>query len=332
MLDTAPLLRDFNASFGGSPRLFRAPGRVNLIGEHTDYMEGYCLPIAVDRAVLVAAAPREDGDLQIRSRAFPDAGRFSAEEVEGPPTGAWHDLVRGMAAVLRRMHVHIRGANLLIDGDVPIGGGLSSSAAVAVATGQALLALSDQRWGALELSISVQAAENEFVGTRSGLLDPLAVTCGRPGHAVLIECGSGETSLVPLDGDSMSVLVFDTRTKRDLSASAYNDRRAECEAGLQLLETFDSGIGSLRDVDAAILGRFVDLIPPPVFSRLRHVVLENGRVLAAVRCLSRGDLGAFGRLMFESHRSLREDYDVSTDELDWVVAEASEYRAYSVRR
>jgi galactokinase len=235
MPSTASLIAGFDALFGATPRIFRAPGRVNLIGEHTDYMAGLCLPIAIDRAVTVAAAAREDDALYLHSKVFGVAGPFALGGIEPSVQRAWHDAIRGVAAVLRRKGVPVRGANLLIDSDLPVGGGLSSSAAVAVAAGSALLALSQASLSPLELSMAVQTAENEFAGTRCGLLDPLAITSARAGHAVLIDCRSGETELIPF-GDA-AVLVFDTRTKHDLSGSGYNERRAECEEGLRQLRT-----------------------------------------------------------------------------------------------
>jgi galactokinase len=318
--DLDSLVREHQKSFGGRVRLFRAPGRVNLIGEHTDYMDGLCLPIAVDRAAVVAAARRRDDQLAIHSTAFGPASQFSLADLGPRRTNAWHDLVRGVAAVLQRMKRRLTGASLLIDSDIPVGGGMSSSAAVAVAVGHALLALSNQRLNALELSLVVQAAENEFVGAQSGLLDPLAITSGRLGHAVLIDCRVRTTLPVVLDARG-TVVVVDTRTPRDLASSGYNERRAECEAGLELMKTLVPGLESLRELDTVTLARLSDRIPDRFFRRLRHVVTENTRVRGAVGCLKRHDLRAFGRLMFDSHRSLAEDYDVTTPELDWVVAE-----------
>jgi galactokinase len=318
MSSPASLVAEFQTRFGAAPRLFRAPGRVNLIGEHTDYMDGLCLPIAVDRSVTVAAAPRADGRLELHSKAFGSAGPFDLASQDASDQRSWHDAIRGVAAVLRRT-LPLNGANVLIDSDLPIGGGMSSSAAVAVGTARALLALSRCSMTPLELSMAVREAENEFAGARSGLLDPLAITSARARHAVLIDCRSGGTTLVPFD--DAAVLVFDTRTKHDLAGSGYNQRRAECEAGLQLLETYVPGLETLRDIDSAGLSAFHGRIPSPMFERVRHVVLENERVLAAVEALRRRDMPAFGTLMFESHRSLSGDYAVSTPELDWTVSE-----------
>jgi galactokinase len=318
MCTLASLVTEFQTLFGGAPRAFRAPGRVNLIGEHTDYMGGLCLPIAVDRAVMVLAAPRDDGMLRIHSKAFGSAGPFSIDGLVPSERRAWHDVIRGVAAVLQRNGSLATGANLLIDSDLAIGGGMSSSAAVAVAAGRALLALSGAHLECLELSLAVQAAETEFTGTRCGLLDPLAIGSARAAHAVLIDCLSRTTALVPFEG--AAVLVVDTRTKRDLSGTGYNQRRAECEAGLAMLRTHAPKIETLRDVDSAKLGDFGGRIPPLVLGRVRHVTSENERVVAAVDALRRHDVAAFGALMFDSHRSLRTDYAVSTEELDWVVA------------
>jgi galactokinase len=318
MSSPASLAAEFETLFGTAPRVFRTPGRVNLIGEHTDYMAGLCLPIAVDRAVTVAAASRDDGMLLLHSKAFGDAGPFSLANLAPSEPRAWHDVISGVAAVLLRNGLPVHGANLLIDTDLPIGGGMSSSAAVAVGAGRALLALSHAHLEPLELSMAVQAAESEFMGTRCGLLDPLAICSARAGQSVLIDCRSRTTALVPFDG--AAVLVFDTRTKRDLSGSGYNQRRGECEAGLALLRKYAPEIGTLRDVESARLDDFAGRVRSPFFERVRHVVSENERVVAAAEALRRRDIAAFGALMLDSHRSLREDYAVTTDELDWAVS------------
>jgi galactokinase len=302
--------------YGGVPRLYRAPGRVNLIGEHTDYNDGFVLPAAIDMYMWVALAPRSDDRLRVHSENMNARAEFDL--ADRAPRGDWSDYVHGVAVVLRDAGHRVGGADMLVRGGVPVGSGLSSSAALEVATGFALLDGSGMAVDRVELARLCQRVENEFVGARCGIMDQFIVCTGRAGHATLLDCRSLESTQVPLPGDARLV-ICNTMVKHDLAAGEYNARRAECEAGVRELARLLPGVSALRDVSTEDFDRAGGTLPETVFRRCRHVVGENARTLAAASALERGDLTAFGALMTESHRSLRDDYEVSCEELDVMV-------------
>lgn len=309
------LVDDFQRLFGQAPRLFRAPGRVNLIGEHTDYNDGFVMPAPLEFATTVAAAPRTDGLVVLHSRDFPqEEVTFELAELR-PGTGHhWADYVRGVAYVLRRRFPGLRGAHLLVEGNVPIGAGLSSSASVEVASALALLGVSEiAAPPGPELARLCQSAENEYVGMRCGIMDQFVSCCGQAGHALMLDCRSLEFRQLPLATEARLVIV-NSGVKHALAGGEYNQRRASCEAGAAQL-----GVSALRD---ATLPAVEELLDPILRRRCRHVVSENQRVLDAAAALERGDLSDFGRLMVESHESLRVDYEVSCNELDLMVNKA----------
>ncbi len=309
-------LRDaFSEMSARAPRFFRAPGRVNLIGEHVDYSEGFVLPMAIDRATFVAVAPRDDGVVRIRSLDRDERAEFGLDERDPRPRGAWSDYAQGVALALAR-RVALRGADLVVRTSVPIGAGLSSSAAFELAVGLALLAAAGETLPALELARAAQEAENGFVGLRSGIMDQLASAFGVRDHALLIDCCTQDVTPVALPSD-LAVVVADSGVKHQLAASAYNDRRAESEEAARLL-----GARSLRDISVAELARRAAALPEPLRRRARHVVTENARVLAAVSALRENDLARAGALMNASHDSLRDDYEVSSPELDLLAETA----------
>jgi galactokinase len=306
-------LRDaFAALSDRAPRFFRAPGRVNLIGEHVDYSEGFVLPLAIDRATVVAAAPRDDRRVRIRSLDRDETAEFDLDAPDPQPAGAWSDYARGVALALGR-RIPLAGADLALRTTVPIGAGLSSSAAFELAVGLALVTLSGAALSPHELAHAAQEAENGFVGLRSGIMDQLASAYGVRDHALLIDCRTEEISPVPLPG-SAAIVVADTGVKHELASSAYNDRRAQSEEAARRF-----GVRTLRDVSVAEFARRSATLPEPLRRRARHVVGENARVLAAVVALREGDVAAAGALMYASHESLRDDYEVSAPELDVLV-------------
>lgn len=310
------MIAEFRRLYGQQPRLFRAPGRVNLIGEHTDYNAGFVMPAPLDFATRVAAAPRTDGLVVLRSRDFPEEEvTFElADLLPGSGGHHWADYVRGVAWVLRQNYPELKGAHLLIEGDVPIGAGLSSSASVEVAAALALLAVSELPTPpGPELAKICQRAENEFVGMRCGIMDQFVSCCGQAGHALMLDCRSLEYRQLPLASEAQLVIV-NSGIKHALAGGEYNQRRASCEAGALKL-----GVPALRD---ATLPAVEDLLDPLLRRRCRHVVGENQRVVEAARALERGDLVEFGALMYASHESLRVDYEVSCPELDLMVHKA----------
>ncbi|NPV08068.1 MAG: galactokinase [Anaerolineae bacterium] len=309
----------FVDAFGRPPEVVaRAPGRVNLIGEHTDYNDGFVLPVAIDRAVYVAASARADDRVTLVAVDFGERAEFALGRIERDPVHGWSNYPRGVAWVLQGRGLRLSGMDAAIHGDVPIGAGLSSSAALEVATAKALQALSGFALDDVELARAAQEAENRFVGMQCGIMDQFVSVLGRRDHALLIDCRFLEHRAVPMLA-GYRVVVADTMKRRGLVDSQYNQRRAECEAGVRLLRQRLGGITALRDVTPAQLEEHKEVLPEVVYRRCRHVVRENERVLAAVAALGASDAATFGRLMLQSHASLRDDYEVSSPELDFMV-------------
>ena len=319
MIDRARLSRAFAEAYARPPRLFCAPGRVNLIGEHTDYNDGFVLPMALERETCVAAAPRADRLVRVRALDLGEQAEFALDEPGARRRGTWLDYVEGVAQALMRRGVAVGGADLAIMSDVPVGAGLSSSAALEVATGLALASLAGGAIDRVQLALAGQEAEHTYVGANVGIMDQLIAALGRAGHALLIDCRALTTTLLPVDTARTLVVICDTRVKHDLAASEYNERRAECEQGVELLRAALPGIRALRDVSVAEFERHEQLLPEPVRRRCRHVVTENARTLAAAEALKADRFAEMGRLMYASHESLRRDYEVSCRELDTLV-------------
>jgi galactokinase len=312
----------FREMFGTSARVFRAPGRVNVIGEHTDYNDGFVMPAALEVYTWVAAAKREDRVLEAYSAHFDQKISLSLDELAGPPRRHWSDFVRGVAAVLQNAGYKLAGANLVIHGEVPLGAGLSSSASLEVALALALGSVSGIDVPRVDLVKLCQKAEHEFVGTRCGIMDQFVAVYGASGHALMLDCRSLEYQLLPMP-HNFRLVVCNSMVRHELASGEYNLRRADCEEGVKLLEPHLSGIRALRDVEVADLEAWKDVLPATVYRRCRHVVTENQRVLAAAKALQSGEVDRFGGLMYQSHASLRDDYEVSCRELDLLVDLAS---------
>ncbi len=297
-------------------RSFRAPGRVNLIGEHTDYNQGLVMPAAIHLATYVTAEAREDRNLVVDSESFSERREFSLDDSGARARGDWGDYVVGVARILEAHGFPLRGANLGICSEVPMGSGLSSSAALEVAVALALLTISDIAIPAPDLARLCQRAENEFVGMNCGIMDQFTSCCGKENHALLLDCRTLEYRPIPLPADAR-LIVCDTKVRHRLTSGDYNQRRAECEAGVRELARIDPMIRSLRDATVETLKSAQ--LPPVLFKRCRHVITEIARVTHAASAFEAGDLQSVGRLMAESHRSLRDDYQVSCPELDLMV-------------
>jgi galactokinase len=325
MLTVDAIRAQFIELYDSQPRVFSAPGRVNLIGEHTDYNDGFVLPMAIDRRTFAAAAPRNDR--RVRAASTNEGGRIEFEIGAGHSSGRdwanWGAYVYGMAECLRREEFDLRGADLLIASDVPIGAGLSSSAALEISTGFALLGVSGQTAGPVDLALVGQRAEREFAGTECGVMDQYIACLGIEGHALLIDCRSLEYRAAPVDLERAMVVICDSRVKHNLAAGEYNRRRAECEDGVRRLAKYLPDIQALRDIEIDDFDLYAGALPETIRRRCNHVITENARTLAAVESLERGDLVQFGKLMYASHESLRRDYEVSCRELDLLVAIAS---------
>jgi len=312
----------FQHLHGTRPKIFRAPGRANLIGEHTDYNDGYVLPVAIDLYTWVAASKRHDHILHVHSDHFGETIELSLDALTGSPRKHWSDYIRGVAAVLADGGQKLSGTNLVIYGQVPLGAGLSSSASLEVSTALAVMWTSNFELPPLAVVTACQRAEHEYVGTRCGIMDQFVSTFGRLRHALMLDCRSLESKPLPIPSD-VRIVILNTMVRHELAAGEYNRRRADCETGVSTLRRHLPSVLALRDVTSADLELYKSELPDQVYRRCRHVISENQRVLAAAQALQAGDLGRFGYLMYESHRSLRCDYQVSSRELDSLVELAS---------
>jgi galactokinase len=308
----------FRSIFGADPRLYQAPGRVNLIGEHTDYNEGFVLPAAVGMHCWIAANSRADQKLVIESDAYGESREFDLARNGLALTHTWSDYPAGVALYLQGAGFQLRGVNLLIESEIPIGAGLSSSAAIEIATACALLDLSDCPIDRIQIARLCQKAENEFVGARCGIMDQFVSLHGELGHALLLDCRSLEYELLPVP-ETAKLVICNTMVKHQLASNEYNRRRAECEEALRVLSTRIPGLRALRDVTLEQLEKQRSTLPEILWRRAYHVVSENGRVLEAAAALRNGNVEQFGRRMNESHDSLRDFYQVSCPELDLMV-------------
>ncbi len=315
---------EFERAFGAPAELIvRSPGRVNLIGEHTDYNDGWVLPAALDRCTHLAARRREDGVLRVRATRLGETDEASIADLRPADGPEWTRYVRGSVALaleaLAPDTAGFTGADLLIGSDLPIGAGLSSSASIELGVLVAATTLAGRTLDPLELARLGHRVENEIVGVRTGIMDQLAVAAGLAGHALLIDCRSLHVEPVPLPAQ-VRILVLDSAVPRMLAGSAYNQRRAECESALTALRALQPSLRALRDVTPTLLAAGRDRLGEVELRRARHVVTENRRVLDGAEALFRGDVREFGTLMTASHASLRSDYEVSSPELDTLVA------------
>ncbi len=317
LYDATKLSQAFKSRFAGEPLFFRAPGRVNLIGEHTDYNEGFVLPAALDLATYVAIAPRSDRLIRVHSVNLGEDLVFDMDQTQEPAHN-WTDYIRGVALELSNSGFGLRGADVAVWSSLPLGSGLSASAALEVAFGYAVLSISGSPIDRLGLAQICQRAENEFVGMRCGVMDQFISCHGVEGAALLLDCRSLEARAIPID-PAVRIVVCNTMVHHQLASSEFNLRRRDCEEAVSLLSARLAGVSALRDVNLGQLEEHAAALPPLIFQRARHVVSENARVLEAVAALEQRDFPEVGRLMNASHESLRDDYDVSCAELDLMV-------------
>lgn len=306
----------FETTFGHQPtHFFQAPGRVNLIGEHTDYNDGFVLPCAIDYQAVIAASPRDDQKVVATAHSYDvQVSEFELTlPIPHSEDAFWSNYVRGVASVLLEKGLPLKGVNIAIIGNVPQGAGLSSSACLEVVTGLTLTRMAGLDTGLKELALIGQKAENEFVGCNCGIMDQMVSACGREDHAMLLDCRSLDTRLVPIPQNA-AVVIINSNVKRGLVDSEYNTRREQCEAAAKHF-----GVKALRDITLEQLeaGR-VDL-NELTYRRARHVVTENERTLAAAEALGRGDLEAMGLLMAQSHASMRDDFEITVPAIDGIV-------------
>ena len=327
--------QEFHRIFGGAPSFIAAaPGRVNLIGEHTDYNEGYVFPVAIDKYVHTVARPRQDSRVMLHAIDAEEGYEFSLATLGGEgqvsvgtssyrrelpvPVSfpAWGKYLIGVATLLQNSGRTLRGMDALITGDVPIGAGLSSSAALTVSASLAFLTASGLEIDRKELAALCQRVEHEFVGVNCGIMDQTICLFGRADHGLFLDCRSLEHTHVPLNLGEHVIVICNTKVKRELATSEYNKRRTECEKGVNILKRWLPDISSLRDVDLTDFENYEEALPFLTQKRCRYVLEENSRVQQAIAALQNADLPAFGRFMNASHSGLRDDYEVSCPELD----------------
>ena len=309
----------FTQRFGDDSAAFtvRAPGRVNLIGEHVDYNGGLVLPMALSLQTTLRVRPRADNIVRLYASEFDDEQQFSLDKLQ--KSGEWIDYIMGVADELQKAHLNLRGWEGVIESTIPIASGLSSSAAIEVGSCLAFLEIIEYSMSRAEIALLCQRAENNFMGVNCGIMDQMAVAACEKDHALLLDCRDLSMRQVPFVLREYSIVVTDSGAPRELASSAYNERRAQCEEGLAILQQFDSKLQTLRDVSPDFLEEHAMDLSGVVYQRVKHVVGEIARTLEAVRVLEDGDLARFGELMNQSHHSLRDEYSVSSMELDTLT-------------
>ena len=321
MTPETQVTRTFQQRYGVAPAfVVRAPGRVNLIGEHTDYNDGFVMPMAIDRATWIALRPSGDRRVTVHALDFGESDTFDLDHLTRAP-GSWVNYVRGVAWALQQHGYATAGWEGVIAGDVPVAAGLSSSAALLLATARAFAAVTDWVWDAPLMAQLSQYAENKWVGLNCGIMDQMISAAGVADHALLIDCRSLALSPMPLPR-GIAVVVLDTATRRGLVDSAYNERRGQCEIAAQHF-----GAAALRDISLAQLEAAKPDLDAQTYRRARHVITENARVLQACDAMRGGDATGLGRLLGASHVSLRDDFQVSSRELDIIVEVAAAHPA-----
>ena len=305
-------------SSSGDIALVRAPGRVNLIGEHTDYNGGFVLPAALRYEIVMAGERREDRQVSIHAENMKELASFSLDKIEYDRNHLWANYPKGVVFMLIERGIELGGANIFVRGDIPIGAGLSSSAALEVATALLFKELCGFSLNPLDMAKLCQRAENEFVGVRCGLMDQFICCLGKKGSALFIDCLTEKYEFVPL-AEKINMVMCNTGVSRELSGSEYNRRRKECEEAVAIFGKVMPEIENLRQVSLSDFEKLKSRLSPTVRKRCEHVLSENGRVLEAVDALKKGEFSRFGKLMGESHASLRDKYEVSCPELDLMV-------------
>lgn len=302
---------------------FAAPGRVNLIGEHTDYSGGLVMPAAIDLHTVASIRARPDSKIVLRSENLPDEVICWAGDLPATRRNHWTDYPIGVLRSLKEEDVSFGGFDLSFAGDLPLGAGLSSSASLEVATAYALLALAGRALPIAKIALACQRAENCFVGAQSGIMDPFISCGGEQDHAMMLDCRSLEYRMLPIPS-AIRLVIANSMVEHSHAGGEYNRRRAEVDEGTRILRQLRPQIRLLRDATEADLAAAREQMPDNVFRRCRHIITENARVRRAASALERGDLADFGALMLEAHRSIRDDFEASSSELDTLVGIALE--------
>lgn len=319
MIDSNQLKSRYIAVFGADADLLaKSPGRINIIGEHTDYNEGFVLPTAIDKAVYVAIGKRADNEIHLFAEEFKEEFVTSLTAV-APSDKGWPNYILGVVHQIQERGLNLSGFNLYLDGDVPAGSGLSSSAALECSVGFALNELFDLGLSRVDIAKIGQAAEHTYVGVKCGIMDQFASVLSKEGTVLKLDCRTLEYEYVPLELGEYEILLLNTNVKHSLASSAYNDRRAACEQAAAWVKEVDPAVNSLRDVTVAQLEEIVKPKDEVIFTKSKYVVEENERLLAATEALKEGDIEELGRLLFLAHDALSSEYQVSCDELDFLV-------------
>ena len=303
-------------------QFFYAPGRINLIGEHTDYNGGLVLPAAIDISIIAAARKRDDRMLHLKSMNFPESISASLDGLSFEKERDWANFPLSAAWALKNNGIEVCGADIVFQGDIPLGSGLSSSAAIEVLMMQVLLSLSGKQPEKKQIPILCRKGENDFIGVKSGIMDQFIITFGEEGHALYLDCSDLENRLVPFcNADEVAIIVGNTKVKRELAKSAYNQRVEECEEGLGLFRKFlnRDSLSSISEITLHELNQYKDRMPAVIANRCEHVIAENDRVKQAAEALENGNLSKLGALLNASHESLKNLYEVSCVELDAIV-------------
>ena len=308
----------FQKKFGTTCLIVRSPGRVNLIGEHTDYNDGFVLPAAIDKAAYVAIAKRTDNKVVMYATAFNQDFEISLKEIKTTTLG-WPNYILGVIDQIQKTGVELGGCNLLIDGDIPIGAGLSSSAALECATLFAFNELFGLQFTRIQMAFMAQKAEHDFAGVHCGLMDMFASLFGKKDHVIKLDCRSLEYEYVPLDIKGYKILLLNTNVKHQLSSSEYNTRRIQCEQGITWIQQQEPTVNSLRDATIEMLEKYILPKDILIYNRCKYVVEENIRLISACADLENGNIEALGKKMFATHEGLKSLYEVSCPELDFLV-------------
>ena len=312
------IIEKFKETFNTDPVVIRSPGRVNLIGEHTDYNNGFVMPAAINKAIYMAVSRRDDNLIHIVSLDL-DLSYLGDTDKVVPSSLHWPDYVLGVIQQIQAKGYHVGGFNCVFGGDIPLGAGMSSSAALECATAFSLNELFGLKMDPMTMVKLAQKAENEFVGVQCGIMDQFASMFGRRNHVIQLDCQSLEYKYAPFNTDGIRIVLLDTNVKHSLASSEYNTRRQQCEAGVALIQAHHPQVRSLRDATPEMLDKYVAPVDELVYRRCQYVVEENLRLLAASEDLNNGNIEAFGQKMFATHEGLSRKYEVSCPEADYLV-------------
>ncbi|MDG1277880.1 MAG: galactokinase [Algoriphagus sp.] len=318
---TERILEVFQDLFSQRPLIAFAPGRINLIGEHTDYQEGLVFPAAVEQGIFVAIGRNQKGYCRLYSLDFDEEYTFSLDSIS-PQKGHWVNYVMGMLSQLKQAGFAPQSFDMVIGGTIPVGAGLSSSAALSIAIGTAITSLFNYQVSKKSLVLYAQKSEHLYAGVNCGIMDPYASAFGKKSHALLLDCRSNSHEEIPINLGHFGLVLVNSKVKHSLTDSAYNKRGLACEDSVNILKSEFPEIKTLRDIDISDLEKIEKILPQKLFPKAKHVISENHRVSEAAESLLKGDLANFGQLMNSSHESLSTDFEVSCAELDFLAAKA----------